>query len=62
MCKYLMGYRQKNTVAYRVIIFGIKTEIPVKSSFTGITSRIRQENKILQFEPDCSNDISCIIF
>ena len=57
-----MGHRQKNTVAYRVIIFGIKTEIPVKSSFTGITRRIKHENRIYNLNPIVATTLPALFF
>jgi hypothetical protein len=46
----LAGMIQKNTRLFS-ITFRIKTEIPVKSSFTGITKRIKKENRIYSLNP-----------
>jgi hypothetical protein len=44
------------------ITFGTKTEIPVKSSFTGIAKGIKQENKIYNLNPIVATIFPALFF
>lgn len=44
------------------ITFGTKTGIPVNSSFTGITGRIKQENKIYNLNPIVATIFPALFF
>lgn len=44
------------------ITLGTKTEIPVKSSFTGITKRTKQENKIYNLNPIVATIFPALFF